>query len=101
MIDSFNSSNLIQRQNASDCCFKLFKTKFSNYFTRNIDQMTKIVNYFLIEINDKFNDCKSIKENDLNRIYLILQKFSLCLKSQQNQNRVFILFLNSNNFSIN
>ena len=31
--------------------------------------MTKIVNYFLIEINDKFNGCKSIKENDLNRVY--------------------------------
>ena len=31
--------------------------------------MTKIVNYFLIEISEKFNGCKTIKENDLNRVY--------------------------------
>ena len=50
-----------------------------------------MANYFLIEINDKFAASKQIKEDDLERVELIVQKYLLCLKSQQNQNRVIYL----------
>ncbi len=52
LLDLLNTSNPIQKKIASDCCFLLFKTKFANYFTRNIDQMVNkkffVLNFFLI-----------------------------------------------------
>ena len=52
LLDLLNISHPVQRKIASDCCFLLFKTKFANYFTRNIDQMVNkkflILNFFLI-----------------------------------------------------
>ena len=50
-----------------------------------------MVTYFVVDLNNQLSVKKSDQaiEQGMHRAYLVLQKYFLCLKSQQNQNRLF------------
>jgi len=116
LFEAFASENKLLKQTVHECCFKLFRTKFSNFFTRNFDQMvsemnnrksgnaifsnkilffflkTRLTTYFMVDLNEKLTrgtESLSVLEESLSRVYFILQKYYICLKSQQNLNRLF------------
>ena len=55
LFEAFNSNNEFLKKTVHECCFRLFQTKFSQYFTRNIDQMVRNEVKFDILISVNFD----------------------------------------------
>ncbi|RNA19700.1 transmembrane 17B-like, partial [Brachionus plicatilis] len=91
LIETFTSSKGTQRELAFVCCSKLLKTKFSHYFTRNFDQMIKILNHYTCDLMERLekNESENQLDDFLERSVLVFNKFLYCLKTQQNLNRLF------------
>ena len=55
LFEAFASSNTALKQSVHECCHKLFKTKFSHYLSRNIDQMVRYKSYWFTLPNSYHN----------------------------------------------